>query len=144
MRARKTRLGWSLALPIALGTAVPRLVDFWQIEEHSSIVQRAVGIILLIVFAAAGSGLLKYLHLRQDAAAAIQLLPHSGVSLPHEDHDEKNCPICMTLHAQIVAAGYVPLLICLGLLLAYLSLIAPLPVTRPIPVWIESRGPPAD
>lgn len=105
-------------------------------------VQRAVGMILLVVFAATGSGLLKYLHLREDTAAATQPLARSSVSLPHEDHDENNCPICMTLHMQIAVTGYVPLLICLGLLLAFLSLITPPPFTRRVPVWIESRGPP--
>jgi hypothetical protein len=105
-------------------------------------VQRVVGMILLVVFAATGSGLLKYLHLREDAAAATQPLANSSIALPHEDHDENNCPVCMTLHMQIAVAGYVPLLICLGLLLAFLSLITPPPFTRPVPVWIESRGPP--
>jgi hypothetical protein len=105
-------------------------------------VQRVVGMILLVVFAATGSGLLKYLHLREDAAAATQPLANSSIALPHEDHDENNCPVCMTLHMQIAVAGYVPLLIRLGLLLAFLSLITPPPFTRPVPVWIESRGPP--
>lgn len=105
-------------------------------------VQRAVGLILLAVFAATGSGLLKYLHLREDAAACIQPLARSSISLPHQDHDENNCPICMTLLLQITVTGYVPLLIFLGLLLAFLSLVTPPPFTRPLPVWIESRGPP--
>lgn len=104
--------------------------------------QRAVGIILLAVFAATGSGLLKYLHLREDAASAPHLLPQSSISLPHEDHDESNCPICMTLHMQIVVTGYVPLLICLGLLLAFLSLLTSQPSTRMALIWIECRGPP--
>jgi hypothetical protein len=98
---------------------------------------------LLAVFATTGSGLLKYLHLREDAAAISPLLPGPGISLPHQDHDENNCPICVTLHMQIAVAGYVPLLICLGLLLAFLSLITPPLFARPVPVWIESRGPPA-
>lgn len=117
-------------------------VDFRRFGEHSRIVQRAVAIVLLAVFTATGSGLLKYLHLQEHIAAQARVSPASSLSLPQEDHDENNCPICMTLHMPMQATGYVPLLICLGLLLAFLSVLSPLPPTRPIPVWIESRGPP--
>jgi hypothetical protein len=42
----------------------------------------------------------------------------------------------------MVASGYEPLLICLGLLLACLSIAKARPIARHIPVWIEGRGPP--
>jgi hypothetical protein len=99
--------------------------------------------VLLAVFAATGSGWLNFLHLQEHVTAPHYPSIASGISAPAgEGHDENNCAMCLTLHMPLSVAGYVPLLICLGLLVAFLSLITPPPVTRCAPVWIESRGPP--
>lgn len=99
----------------------------------------------LIVFIAAASGLPNYVHLEEHLATSHQ--SHGGRSLlaPSDDdgHDESRCSVCMNLHAPFSVAGHVPLLVFFGLLVAFLTLLAPLPVHRHVCVWIESRGPPA-
>ena len=105
--------------------------------------QRIIAIALLAVFAATGSGWLNYLHLQEHISPRTCAFSTLSLSTPTGgDHDENNCPTCLTLHVCFAASGYVPLLICLGLLVAFLSLLAPRPITRQALVWIESRGPP--
>lgn len=106
--------------------------------------RRIIGVLLLAAFAATQSGWLNYRHLREHAAVQASAHTRSTLSLPWpvDPHDERTCPICMTLHMPLAAAGYVPLLICFGLLLAFLSLLAPRPAARQVFAWIESRGPP--
>jgi hypothetical protein len=122
---------------------VDRRVDFRNLVADTSVVQRIIAIALLAVFSATGSGWLNYLHLQEHIAPHHLSYAAPNISTPTgEGHDESNCPTCLTLHMPFAASGYVPLLICLGLLIAFLSLLAPRPVARHIPVWIQSRGPP--
>lgn len=106
--------------------------------------QRITGVLLLGVFAATQSGWLNYCHLQEHAAvrAAAHTRLTVSVSGPVDPHDERTCPVCMTLHMPLAPSGYVPLLICFGLLLAFLSLLTPTPAARHVFAWIESRGPP--
>lgn len=106
--------------------------------------QRIIGALLLAIFAATQSGGLNYLHLQEHLAArqSTSLRITLTIPWPVDRHDERTCAVCMTLHMPLAAAGYVPLLICFGLLLAFLSLFNPRPVTPPAFEWIESRGPP--
>jgi hypothetical protein len=108
-------------------------------------VHRIIGALLLAIFAATQSGGLNYLHLQEHLAAghAMRQRVTLGIPWPIDHHDERACPVCMTLHMPLsAAAGYIPLLICLGLLLAFLSLLSPRPATPQAFAWIESRGPP--
>jgi hypothetical protein len=107
-------------------------------------VQRITGAFLLAVFAATQSGWVNYWHLQEHAAARPSAHTRMTVSVPWpvDPHDERTCPICMTLHMPLAAAGYVPLLICFGLIVAFLSLLPPRPIARQVFAWIESRGPP--
>jgi hypothetical protein len=108
-------------------------------------VRRNVAILLLMCFLGLGTGALQYLHelqhaaedARMDAAAKAAGLP----VLPHQ-HDESNCEFCAQLHLQFVSIGWVPILICLGLLVAFLSLLDSPLIPRLIPVRIDCRGPP--
>lgn len=62
---------------------------------------------------------------------------------PHRHHDANNCAEHAQLHIPLLSAGPVPLLVCLGLFVAFLTQITSSPVSRAIPSRIRCRGPPA-
>jgi hypothetical protein len=108
--------------------------------------QRFAAIILLLCYAALGSGAAEYLHNAEHAiedAALIRAAKDSGTPLDHVPlHDESNCPIHAQLHICCMAVGWMPLLICLGLFVAFLTLLAsPLPAQR-VALAVSCRGPP--
>jgi hypothetical protein len=94
-----------------------------------------------------GSGGLQYIHncehqrdhARHAAMAAEHGLPLHPTPLP----DDTNCQIHAQLHLPVISLGWVPLLVCLGLFVAFLTLLTPEPVShRPI-LSLPCRGPPA-
>jgi hypothetical protein len=110
--------------------------------------RRVTAVVLLAAFAATASGFLRYLHLREHIATAGLVAPHldrSSVSThhDHDEHDESNCSVCMTLNMPLMTGGWVPLLICLGLIAAFLSLLSPSLLQQSVPLRIDCRGPPA-
>jgi hypothetical protein len=58
-------------------------------------------------------------------------------------HDESNCFTHAQLKLPMLGSGYVPVLVCIGVFVAFLTLL-PTPVRsrRPI-LLLDSRGPPA-
>ena len=81
---------------------------------------------------------------REDA---VQLASSSQRSDPHDHgtptHDDSNCSIHRLLHVAKLSVGWVPLLVCLGLFVAFLS---ELPATAPVRrlvIRLDCRGPPA-
>jgi len=109
-------------------------------------VRRIASIVLLAVFAATGSGLLHFLHLQDHLSEHRRTAPRaaSSLTLPSEaDHDENACSICLTLQLQFWGTGSAPLLMFLGLALAFLSLISPpLLEDQTTSARIHCRGPP--
>ena len=111
--------------------------------------RRLAPILLLIAFAALGTGLLENVHRRAhllehaDAATAAHA-EHDG----HDDHDrhhesEESCQLCVNLHLPAISAGWVPNLVCLGLLVAFLTLLSPRLAPQRVALRIACRGPPA-
>jgi ABC-type nickel/cobalt efflux system permease component RcnA len=106
--------------------------------------KKLASIVLLLVFASIGSGALQYAHLldhlhhdhEADQTTSNQPAHH------HEDHDESHCAICGVLHMPTVSAGYVPILISLGILVAFLTEIAAVSSGYRLLAWIDCRGPP--
>jgi len=101
----------------------------------------------LLAFVALGSAGLEYLHnpdhQREDAREAAQATKGGLPPKPQPMHDESNCAVHAQLHMPFLAMGWVPLLVCLGLLLAFLTLLAPPLVSiRPL-LQLDCRGPPA-
>ena len=117
-----------------------------RVRIRSNDVARFLRLILLSCFLGLATGSLQYLHESQDFAEdakAAALEKAAGPFKPHLPHDEGNCQICSTLHMALSSPGWVPLLICLGLFVAFLTL---LPVSLPLQatlVRIDCRGPPA-
>ena len=108
--------------------------------------QRFAAILLLLCYAALGSGAAEYWHNLEHAmedAALLQAAKDSGTPLDHVPlHDESNCPLHAQLHICCMAVGWAPLLICLGLFIAFLTLLPlRLPIQR-VALTIPCRGPP--
>ena len=124
-----------------------------------------------MAFAALGSGALRYVHeLAHVAEDARRLAAHAhhdddeggheghdahaaavpGAPDDHHQHDHSplgdpaDCFVHAKLNLPMLQGGYVPLLVCLGLYVAFLtSLPAPAIRSRRPSLLLDSRGPPA-
>jgi hypothetical protein len=108
--------------------------------------QRVAAILMILCYAALGSGALEYWHNAQHAeedAVLMQAAHDAGAPLDHAPiHDESNCAIHGQLHLAGLAVAWTPLLICLGLFVAFLSLLAPRLTAQGVAFAIPCRGPP--
>jgi hypothetical protein len=105
------------------------------------IVRRLPTILLLAGFLALGTGLLESLHLR------THLLEHAKAKLfaaeqNQPEQPEKDCELCFQLHLPTVTSGWVPLLVCLGLLVAFLTLLSSPLAPQRVALRVDCRGPP--
>jgi len=113
--------------------------------------QRVAALLMLLCYAALGSGAVEYWHNRQHAAQdegslAVATADPGSAAVHHDHvplHDESNCPIHLQLHLAGLAVAWVPLLICLGLFVGFLTMLAPVSRGRRIALAIPCRGPPA-
>jgi hypothetical protein len=112
----------------------------------SNLVTRGIIIIAIGWFISLGSGLVEYAHnaehAREDAAIAAAR-GHSDPSTPLPIHDDSNCPVHAQLHAPAVSQPVVTLLIFTGLLVAFITQLAPPLISLRIPARIDCRGPPS-
>jgi hypothetical protein len=110
------------------------------------LVKRLAALALLCGFLLLGTGTAEYLHnlahAREDASADAAAIT-AGQPVRHHQHDDSNCDLHRQLHLPILSAGWLPLLVCLGLFIAFLSLITPPPISCRVPVRLDCRGPPA-
>jgi hypothetical protein len=110
--------------------------------QNDRLVRRLPAILLLIGFAALGSGLLEDLHLRTHVMERAAV-GHAGAdsTAPHDRDD--GCALCANLHLPRIGGGYVPLLVCVGLFVAFRTLLAPQLASQFVADRIDCRGPPA-
>lgn len=109
----------------------------------------AAALVLALCFLGLGSGVLRFAHdrahasedARLDAAARAQGLPVDPAS--GRQHDESNCDLHALLGAPLAVTSAVPVLVQLGLFLAFLTMLSA-PVARlRLPGRIDCRGPPS-
>jgi hypothetical protein len=106
---------------------------------------RLMSLLLAVLLAAISTGGVGYLHELQHHHRDAGSARFAGISNSDDDDlHEHACALCATLHMPTVPAGYVPVLICLGLFVAFLTQIAPPPVRGRIALPIDCRGPPAN
>jgi hypothetical protein len=113
--------------------------------------KRLASIVLLICFAGLGSGWFRHAHdvahAAADAAAFQARAGHGNSSAPAPSdaprHDESNCSLHALLNAPLLHAAVLPLLVLAGLFVAFLSLLAPPPVSRRHIDRLDCRGPPS-
>ena len=106
---------------------------------------RFASFFLVLCFLGLGSGGMEYVHnLQHDAEDAIEDAKARAAGLPAEQHhhDESNCHVHAQLHLGLVSTGWVPFLVALGLLVAFLTLRDQPLIPRAMPVRIDCRGPP--
>lgn len=109
--------------------------------------QRVAAIVMILCYAALGSGAMEYWHNAQHAAEDAAMLATAEPGVPHDHdhgpiHDESNCPVHAQLHLAGLAVAWVPLLVFLGLFVAFVTLLAPPPVARQVVFALPCRGPP--
>ena len=104
-------------------------------------------ILLVAVFTALGTGGLEYLHnlehQRSDRRHANLATKGGLPSHPNPLPDDNNCKTHAQLHQPVSATGWTPLLVFLGLYVAFLTLLSPEPVSRRPLLRLDCRGPPA-
>ncbi len=100
--------------------------------------QRLAAFVLCIVFTALGSGLL--LHVHNEAHAAEDA---AGSSPDAAHHDSSNCDLHGALNLPVLSGGFIPVLIALGLFVAFISQLTPTWVSAFAFRRLDCRGPPA-
>ena len=108
--------------------------------------RRHAGILLIVVFFALGTGALEalhnHIHALEDAAEAAALVAAGQPVKPVPVHDENNCDVHAQLHLPLLTAAWVPFLVLMGTFVAFLTLLAPAPVSRRFLIRLDCRGPP--
>lgn len=123
-------------------------VDLREIaREDCTAVIRLLVIFAIAWFLALGSGLVEFIHSAQHAAEDAQLAALCGPGALHSDrhapvHDDSNCAFHAQLHVPLAATPIIVLLICAGLLVAFVTQLAPVPACTRLPSRIDCRGPP--
>ncbi|HEV2296490.1 MAG TPA: hypothetical protein VGR35_21780 [Tepidisphaeraceae bacterium] len=102
--------------------------------------RRFGAILLVLAFAALGSGLLLHLH---NAAHAAEHAHVEGDQHDHPPLDTRGCDLHGKLSLPMLSAGFTPVLITLGLLIAFLTQLTPAWNPAFAHVRLECRGPPA-
>ena len=109
--------------------------------------RRAVSIILLLMFLGLASGAMEFMHnlrhAREDAAAARTQDDRQKHDSPAPVHDESNCFVHAQLHLPTLSVAWVPLLVFLGVYVAFLTEIAQPLVSHRAFFRLDCRGPPA-
>jgi hypothetical protein len=106
---------------------------------------RLAAIFVVVWFLALGSGLVGRAHDRQHAREdAVRAAVAQGKGAPKPvEHNDTNCFFHAQLHMPAVSAGWVPVLICLGLWIAFVTQLASSLVSCHVPARLDCRGPPA-
>jgi hypothetical protein len=110
------------------------------------VLPRRLSILLVLWFAALGTGGLEYLHdldhAREDARVAQASKAEGRPTPPAPVHDDSNCVVHAQLHAPLLGGHCVPTLL---LFTHFVPLDPPvnvLPLCRGAPQRIDCRGPP--
>ena len=105
--------------------------------------RRLPAILLLIGFAALGSGLLDDLHVRTHAMEHAAAHDHAATESPaHDGGEDDGCGLCAHLQVPRISPGYLPVLICLGLFVAFLTQLSPRLAPQRVAARVDCRGPP--
>ena len=129
-----------------LGRAQHRFDFPLAVLQQSARVKRFSAILLLLAMAGLGSGALRYLH---EAAHAHEDAVAAAAHHDHDDppatpaHDSSDCSTHAKLSVPLVMTGHVPVLISLGLIVAFLTQLTTTWVSPFTSLRLNSRAPPA-
>ena len=96
--------------------------------------RRIATILLIVLLAAVGSGAMLHVHNDEARHTAADDGGH---------HDDANCLLHALLKGPMVTGGVTVLLVCLGLFVAFLTLLASQPAVQKVITRLDCRGPPA-
>lgn len=103
-------------------------------------------IALVLCYLCLGSGALEYWHNAQHAAEDAKLAAlarEAGRPLDHLPlHTDFNCPEHARIHLPLLSGGWVPVLVFLGLFVAFLTTVRPHLVAQRVIGRVDCRGPP--
>ena len=112
--------------------------------------KRPIAFVLAAVLLVLGTGAVQYAHNHAHLEHAAAHAPPAALpaeSQKHHDHDhdtdEANCLLHALMRGPMLSGGWVPLLVCLGLFVAFLTLLASQPTTQRFLARLDCRGPPA-
>ena len=106
-------------------------------------VRHFAAIVLLACFLALGSGALEYLHALEHQRQDSALAQRNQTPQPYRPiHNDLNCAIHAMLHMPMVCAALAALLICLGIVTAFLGLPASTLLAQQWHAAFNCRGPP--
>lgn len=110
-------------------------------------VYRLAALVLVCCYAALGSGAVERWHNAQHAAEDARVMAAAraaGVPMDHApEHDDSNCPFHAQMHLSGLAIAWVPLLICLGFFITFLSMLPERLAPQMRAALATCRGPPA-
>jgi hypothetical protein len=120
-------------------------LDIVATDSESRNVRSWTAIIMVACFLGIGSGALEYIHNLQHAAEDARedaIARANGQPTEQHHHDENNCEVHAQIHMAIIVYAWTPLLIWLGIWIAFLTLLAVPLIPRLLPARIDCRGPP--
>ncbi len=108
-----------------------------SLSAQSRIVRRIGANILILAFAALGSGLLLHVHNAAHAAEHAQHGEHHSIPI-----DTSSCDLHGKLTLPMLSVGFTPVLIALGLFVAFLTQLTAAWDSAFAHVRLDCRGPP--
>ena len=110
--------------------------------------RRAAAILLLASVGALGTGLFGRLHAAVHPHERAGRLPSTACAdgpdhHPHDPEDDSDCRIDLLLKAPVTSFSSVPVLVLVGLFVAFLTLLSQPLVSTRVPSRLDCRGPPA-
>jgi hypothetical protein len=104
---------------------------------------RLSAIVVALWFVLLGTGAIECLHNLEHAREDAALVADQGqTDLPVGHHDDTNCSFHLQLHIPVLPIAWIPLLICLGLFVAFPSEFSVRLAPQRAVVRIDCRGPP--
>ena len=107
--------------------------------------RRISAILLVVAFIGIGSGALSWVHELAHAAEDSRMaaaLPTDAGDRGKVPHSENNCNLHAILRAPLASTHWVPLLVLIGLFVAFVSQLSPSLVSHRLLDRIDCRGPP--
>jgi hypothetical protein len=76
-------------------------------------------------------------------SGAVQFAHNRDAHLGEAHHDEGTCLVHALMHGPMLDTGVTPALVCLGVFVAFLTMLSSQPATQKVFTRLDCRGPPA-
>ena len=113
-----------------------------MVAQSRAVPRRLTPLLLILAFAALGSGLLEQLHRRAHAAQVTRHQDPGQAPADQDDHSESTCAQCLALHLPTIISRLAGLLICIGFIGICGIHFPDVPALPHVHSPIDCRGPP--